>query len=504
MRRRRLLPVLAGAVYGAYGAGSTAGCAAPYRSGSGRPGDPIVLTLLSHYASEPLRSAMQRAVDAWNTQHERVKVVAMAVRFQDLLTTIMVRQAAGRGADIIHPYCLWVGQLVRAGVLRPAPPATAARIRHGFTRPVVASASVGGQVIGYPTEVQAYALYCNRRLLRAAGRHEPPRTWEEMEEAAYGAARRDRHGNTLLQGLALSRTDDSTVVNQTLALLASHGGSFLSQDARRTTIDSPAGRAVLDLEHRLITGGASDPGTDVMKAFPAGRVAMAISANWWTGSLRTTMGRAYRDVQVVPLPGPAPGNRGTLTTGFLMGVNAKSRHPRAAWEFLRWLNEEPTAAARPGAASAVTRMSALQMSVGTMTGRTADMRALAAAGGEANLAPFLDALEYATPEPNGPHAQRAKALLRKNIEEMWTGRRSVVSALRSATRQIDQELSREGTAVTARTPGTAVTARTPGTVVTARTPGTAGTRPERPGRPGRPGSAERLITPLTSRRAGAR
>ncbi|GAA2196759.1 ABC transporter substrate-binding protein [Streptomyces bangladeshensis] len=416
-----------------------AGCAAPHH-GSGRPGDPIVLTLLSHYASGALKEALRGPVDEWNATHDRVKVRTEAVEFTDLLTTFMVRQAAGRGADILHPYCLWTGQLVRAGVLRPAPPELAQEIRRGYGAASVDAASVDGTVYGYPTEAQTYALYYNKRLLRAAGLDGAPRTWRELEEAAYRTTRRDRYGNTLVQGFGLSAYDDSTTVGQTLALLHAAGGTFVSADGRSTALDSPAGRAVFGLERRLVAEGASDPGVNVYQAFASGRVAMTVNAGWWTGSLRTVMGRDYRDVGVAPVPVPRAGDApATLATGFLLGVNAASRHPRAAWEFLRWLNTEKV---RARGGSTATRMSALQVSVGSLTGRADDMRALSGRGGDPNLRPFLDALAYAVPEPNGPGAQQAKSLLRQNIEALWTGQRSVDEMLRSVRRQVDQEVSR--------------------------------------------------------------
>lgn len=446
MRRREFTVGAAAALAAA------AGCSAPddgagQADGSGRPGSPIVLTVLSHYASEPLTSTLRRAVDAWNATHRRVKVRTTAVKFTDLLTTYMVRQAAGQGADIIHPYCLWTGQLVRAGVLRPAPPEAARQIRRDFSPAAVTASSVHGTVYGYPTEVQTYALFYNKRLLREAGVAGPPRTWQELEETAYRTARRDRHGNMLVQGFGLSRFDDSTVVGQTLALLAARGGTFLTPDGRRTAIGSAAGRDVFDLERRLIDRGASDSGSTLPKAFPSGRVAMAISAGWWTAVLRDLMGKDYRDVGVAPVPGLAPEDRGTLATGFLLGVNAKCRYPDEAWEFLRWLNAVKVpvrAGGGRGGPVPVTRMSALQVSVGSMTGRADDMRALLGpgSGSDPNLGPFLDALRYADPEPNGPRAQRAKSLLRKNIETVWTGRRSVDEALRLAVRQLNQELGR--------------------------------------------------------------
>jgi multiple sugar transport system substrate-binding protein len=418
------------------------GCAAPHR-GTGRPGDPIVLTLLSHYASGVLKEALRGPVNEWNATHDRVKVRTKAVEFTDLLTTFMVRQAAGQGTDILQPYCLWNGQLVQAGVLRPAPSEHAEEITRGYGEAAVGSSSVGGRVYGYPTEVQTYALYYNKRLLREAGVEGPPRTWRELEDTAYRTTERDRYGNTLVQGFGLSTYDDSTTVGQTLALLNAAGGRFVSADGRSTAIDSPAGRAVFDLEHRLVAKGASDPGVNVYKAFQSGQVAMVVSAGWWTGSLKEQMGEGYRDVGVAPLPLPeADDKRATLSTGFMLGVNAASEHPREAWEFLRWLNTEKVRVKSAGKGATATRMSSLQVSVGSLTGRADDMRTLLSERTDPNLRPFLDALAYAVPEPNVPGAQQAKSLLRKNIEALWTGQRSVDEALRTTRRQIDQEVSR--------------------------------------------------------------
>ncbi|WP_372405559.1 extracellular solute-binding protein [Streptomyces luteireticuli] len=431
--RRRMLAGIAGLAAG--------GCTARPDRGGGR--GPVDLKLLSHYGEGPLEAGLRRAVDDWNAGQSRSRVETVAVRFEDLLTTVVVRQAAGQGTDILHLYALWAGQLVRAGVLRPVPPGDAVRVRDGFPAAVAGAVGVDGVPFGYPTEVQTYGLYCNRRLLAAAGAARPPRTWRELEAVARAATRKDRHGNTVVQGLALSRVDDSETVNPVLALLASGGGAFLTADGRGCALGSPAGDAVFGLQRRLVRTGAGDPAIDMYAAFPAGRAAMAVNGGWWCGSLTASMGERYRDVVTAALPGPAAGDRGTLATAFLMGVNTQCRHPGPAWEFVRWLNAD--AVAPPGGGGArVTRMSALQWAAGSMTGRTADMRALLGAHGDPNAVPFLDALAHATPEPNGPRAQQAKSVLRKNIEEMWNGRLSAAEALNATCTQVDRELSRPG------------------------------------------------------------
>ncbi|MFE1775597.1 extracellular solute-binding protein [Streptomyces sp. NPDC059008] len=444
MKRRTVTAGAAGALGAAVLA--AAGCTPP----GDRSGGQVMLTMLTHYTGEPVKSALQASVDAWNATHRRVQVRTAAVPFAYLLTTFMVRQAAGQLADIIHPYGLWTGQLVRAGVLRPAPREAARLIRRDFSPAAVAAASADGTVYGYPTEVQTYALYYNRRLLREAGIDQPPRTWRELEDAAYRTARQDRYGNPLVQGLGLSWGSQLAAADQALALLAARGGAFLSPDGRRSAIGSVAGRDVLGLQRRLIVRGAATASTSLTRAFPAGQVAMVIYAGWWRARLKDEMGADYRDVGVAPIPGRVRDDRGTLLNGFLLGVNARSRHPREAWEFLRWLNAEPvlTAGARGGAERrvAVSRMSALQMEAGSMTSRAADVRALLGREGlsaDPNLLPFLDALRYAVPESNGPHAQRAKTMLRKAIEDVWTGRASVDAALSTLTTRLDHELARQ-------------------------------------------------------------
>lgn len=169
---------------------------------------------------------------------------------------------------------------------------------------------------------------------------------------------------------------------------------------------------------------------------------MVVSAGWWTGSLKTEMGQAYRDVGVAPLPVPeSDGRRATLSTGFMLGVNTASEHPREAWEFLRWINTEKVSVKSAKKGATATRMSSCRWRSAPDRPR----RGHADTPGRrqrSEPAPFLDALAYAVPEPNVAGAQQAKSLLRKNIEALWTGQQSVDESLRTIRRQVDQEVSR--------------------------------------------------------------
>lgn len=402
--------------------------------GSSDDGGKVKLTLLTHYGNDPLKSGLQAMVDEWNKKNPNIQITTQAVTYDDLLQTITVRQTGGKAPDIIQAYSLWGGQLERAQVLADAPSDVAQDVKANYSASAVGAATVDGKIVGYPTEVQTYALFYNKKLLADAGITQPPTTWDELKQDAAKATQRDSSGNLRVAGFGLTSGWDSAVVHPFLTLLQSAGGEFLSKDGSKATFDSAAGTSALTLEKSLIDAKSADPAMNVLTGFPSGKVAMTINAGWWIGSLKTAMKDNYANVGVVPVPGPTAGKKGSLAYGYFMGVNNKSRHQDAAWKFLTWMNAQKTD-------KGTTRMGAFQYSVGTIPGRPADSKVLAASNKDPNYQPFIDALEYAMPEPNGPSGQKIKTDLQKSIEGVWAGQQSVDAGLKAAADQANADLS---------------------------------------------------------------
>jgi len=74
---------------------------------SGSEDGKVTLTFLNHYGSEPMKGGLSKLIDEWNSSHPDIQVKQQTVDFNDLLTTLNVRQTGGKGADILSSYSLW-------------------------------------------------------------------------------------------------------------------------------------------------------------------------------------------------------------------------------------------------------------------------------------------------------------------------------------------------------------------------------------------------------------
>jgi multiple sugar transport system permease protein/multiple sugar transport system substrate-binding protein len=211
------------------------------------------------------------------------------------------------------------------------------------------------RLYGIPTVADARLLYANLDLLRQEGlvddRGEPklPKTWDELRAYAkrlsrYRVAGRPDSGLVRL-GFAPNFGDSFLYM---FAFEA--GGSLLSPDGLRATMDSPpvvrALRFMTDVYDDL--GGAEQVnafqdgfGAGVLDPFLKGQVALKIDGNWY---LDVTLSEWKPDMNFAVALAPMPADevakgRGPVTwaSGWAFVVPATSRHKKGAFELIRYL-----------------------------------------------------------------------------------------------------------------------------------------------------------------------
>ncbi|MDX3005868.1 ABC transporter substrate-binding protein [Kribbella solani] len=408
---------------------TVAACGGGSGSGGGG-GDKVELTLLSHYSDGPSKEGLDKMIQEWNKDNPKIQVKAQVVKFDDLLTTMTVRQTGGRGADIVSAYGLWGGQLMKANVVAKVPDDIAKKIKAEYSPAALGAVTTSDTLLGYPTELNTYVLFYNKKILAAAGITKPPTTWAELADAAKKTVKRDAKGNIQVEGLSLIQDGDNKSVHPFLSLLNSAGGKFLGPDGS-PQFDNDQGKAALKFEADLAAAKATNPSISPTKQFRSGGVAMAIQAGWWIGSLKTQMKDKYgTDVGVAAIPGPTPGSKGSLAYGFFMGVNERSKHAAEAWKFLTWMNEHKASSGN------VTETGKWLADQGLIPPRTADQEEYKKSLADPNMAPIYEAATYAMAEPNQPGAYEAKTALHNAIMGVLTNGASPDDALAQAAKAV--------------------------------------------------------------------
>lgn len=207
-----------------------------------------------------------------------------------------------------------------------------------YAAPVTKLADVGSETYGIPWTLSTPVLFYNPVLFKQAGLDpaKPPTTWAEVgTDAAAIKAKTGAAGiNVGCFGVAQATNDWCLQ-----AILASNGGSVLSQDGASTTFDSPQNVAAVTTLRGLAAQGAmvDMTGAQMTQEFAAGKLAMAVNTSALQGGLLTAIGSKFT-LEDGPLPGFAghpvtPTNSGSA----LMMFTKDPAKQQAAWKLIQWL-----------------------------------------------------------------------------------------------------------------------------------------------------------------------
>lgn len=438
MRTTRRVPASLAAVLAltlglaACGSGGDSTAPAP-DSGAAPSGEPVSISFLTHWGPDTV-ALLEAAVEDYRVDNPDVSIEIRAVPFGDLLTTVRA-QTGSAAPTIAGIYDLWLPELVRDGLVAPAPDAVASDVRANWTPGVVDAATVGGSLYGVPNEINVYALNYHVDLLAEAGYDAPPATWDELVEMAEALTVREG-GTISRQGFGMINSWAAGTVHPFSSLLVSNGGQLVVDGA--PTLDSAQAGETFALVEQLI-GSATDPTFGTADANTAGpfidnfvskKTAMIIMANWWESAIRTGMGdEAFASVATAPIPvGPSGDTARSISYSWMTVVSAQASaaEQAAAWDFLTWLNGPTSGEAGASA------MGDILQSMGILPTRLSDVAAFQARLDTPFLSGYVSVLESARPFPIVLGGQEFTEALQRQIEEVQFGRVSAADAQAAA------------------------------------------------------------------------
>ena len=401
--------------------------------------EPVTVSFLTHWGPDTV-ALMQTAVDAYQAEHPNVTVEIKAVPFGDLLTTLRAQAGGSAAPTIAGIYDLWLPELVRDGIVAPAPEAVATDVNTNWGASTASAATSAGKVYGIPNEIDLYSLNYNKKLFAEAGITEAPKTWDELVSAAEKLTKRD--GDTITQqGFGMINSWAAGVVHPFASLLASNGGELINAEGK-PALDSKQATETFALIQNLVSGvkvtdatmGTADANTagPFIDNFVSGKTGMIIMANWWESALKAGMGDAFADIATAPIPvGPSGDAAHSISYSWMTVVSsaASEAEQAAAWDFLSWFNG-PTSG-KDGASA----MADILQSMGILPSRTSDIAAYQTKLDRPFMEGYVKELANAKPFPIVLGGQEFTEALQRQIEAIQFGQADAATA--QATAQSD-------------------------------------------------------------------
>ncbi len=196
-----------------------------------------------------------------------------------------------------------------------------------------------GHLYGLPTSPGVVAYAANLGLLDELGLPRPSPTWDlaEAEDLWRRIAQNTTAGHRFGTDFFWAFGDRGP----NACYLHGWGGSYVDpQDATKCNLGDPKSIAAGNWLFGLIQEQVAQPGPSPWSQFVGGQVAFRTIGNW---AMVNMAEQAYQnDLKWDFYPFPSwPQGAWTATNRDMFGIPVSAKHPKEAWELLRWITFEP-------------------------------------------------------------------------------------------------------------------------------------------------------------------
>lgn len=306
--------------------GGLAGCSSATSGNSGV--GPITFA-----SGKDLTGAMPQLLSQWNKLHpdQKVTFIELSASPDDQRNSfVQDLQAKSDKYDVMWDDVVWTSEFAAHGWLAEL---DKSKVGGSDVLPAaVDTARYNGKIYGAPFMTNAQLLYYRSDLVPQA-----PKTWAEMQsDCAIAAA----HSMTCYAGGQFAQYEGLTV--NVAQAINSAGGSFLSPDGKKVTVDSPKARAGLQYLVDLFKKGEVKPAAITNQeqqsadAFLSGDSLFLTNWPYVYSAASDKASKIAGKFQMTTLPGQSGPGVSSLG-GIDLGVSAFSKHQKTAKDFVAWM-----------------------------------------------------------------------------------------------------------------------------------------------------------------------
>ena len=242
------------------------------------------VTLEYWIAGDPRRTPVyQASVDRF-TEATGIKVnvteqVGDNTQIQQKLFTMI---ASGNAPDVLHVDTMYVRDMAVVGTILPLNDFEGFQALYDTViEAEVFPLQLDEKTYGFPIRGNSIQLVYNKAMFREAGLdpENPPRTYDELVEAAVALTKRDEKGNIDVYGYETGLTADAHWSMHVFSpIFWSYGGEYVTDG--KSGFATEAGVKTLELWDKLINELDVSPTERISSGLETGKVAMILTGEW--------------------------------------------------------------------------------------------------------------------------------------------------------------------------------------------------------------------------------
>jgi ABC-type glycerol-3-phosphate transport system substrate-binding protein len=389
---------------------------------------------VNFWVSEPGRAKAQAIVAEFEKANPDIKVRLQANPYGGLEGKVLIALKSGMPPDVIEVQTSWIPSYQATGTLEDLGPTIAESVPLAdFVPATLKAATVDGKVYGLPFQAEALAMLYRKDLYREVGLdpERPPRTWDEMIEYAkkltYTAPNgQRRYGYGIAGG---GPEGQGNTLYRSLPYLWMNGGGILSEDMKRSIVNSPESVEAVKFYTEMYTKLKVAPpstlengGLELRRLFMAGTIAHYQGTP--TELERFAQDAPNLDFGVAIMPHP----KGKETTALMGG-----------WAFIM-----PKAAKNKPDAQKLIQFLAKPERIGlyTRTFPTSNAAMNLPRFSDPRLEPFKVMLAQSRPQPPIGSWLEITSAYYKRLQEVLIGETTPQEAMNAAAKEIDAILKK--------------------------------------------------------------
>jgi multiple sugar transport system substrate-binding protein len=259
------------------------------------------------------------------------------VPYESLEQKIITSAEAGN-FDVVISDGPFTAKFAKAGIVQAVPDVSAADKADIFPG-ALSSCVYQGKSYGMPWLSDVKYLFFNKKMLKAAGYDNPPKTWDELVVMAKALKAKKIVEYPLVCDWAQA---EALICDYTI-FSSVFGGAMADADSK-PTLTNPGNVKALEFMAQMIKDGIVNPKSteylepDVESVFNSGKAAFGI--NWtyqYNSSKDATHSQVGADVGIAPIPGEGSIPSATVNGGQPLSITKGSKHPVESWKYIQYL-----------------------------------------------------------------------------------------------------------------------------------------------------------------------